>query len=837
MSPGPTEPSTDRPVLFGSVSPPRPIRAPRGGKPKVAFNNASSRIARIDGQFESVFRDFQRDIALSSSLQAADPQLVLVFEAIDERTDLTGVAERLGFEILNESEGSMDPTEDFTLISDAPKDPQLSTCLHAICLNDKTMAELLRLWRAWKRTGNVERGYGPLKDLFSHLKDVRPWGPEDRLKTIDWEEYFNGRLPGQSHTLEIELWYRESAELRQRSRTEVAAMVREAGGVVLSSAVIASVGYHGLKCQVPDGVVRDLARGEYTQVRMVKSASVMYLRLSGQSLPWTSPTAESSDIDDPVPTGRPVVCLLDGVPAANHHLLADRVIVHDPDDLSSQSASTVEDRKHGTWMASAVVWGDRGKQNSALKRPILVRPILAPSPETQDRIEEIAANELSPDLMRRVFTELYDGVNGEDPVAPEVAVINLSVGDPTTPFDSLLSAWARTLDWLSYRYGVLVVVSAGNYPALPVQPHDSDSIQQLDGEDRREAILASLHKDQANRRLLSPAESINALTVGALHEDASGVEPRGYRFDPSDGLPSVSPVSALGGGYRRSTKPEVAAPGGRVHFTAPAFATDSLRAANATSTGPGIRVATSITGQEAFTTGTSPAAALVTRRAAKVYEALDEITGGITLTRHERAVAIKALLAHGARHPEGLRSDSLALRNAIGFGGIERDFSLGCATNEAVILYIGDLGAAEEQDLLLPLPNGLNVRETKRITATLAWLSPVNWRHRQYRKAALGFTKPTGGPKLETPLDMSDDDAKRGSGTVKHLMWETEKAFGTGQGSNVAVKVKCLEQAGGLDNERVPYAVALSLWVAPAIKVDVYTEVQAQIRPRIAVQP
>lgn len=826
-----------RPVIFGSVGRPRSVRVTGRGSPKVAFHNQGDRIRRLGERFEEAMADFGTQVALSQSLQATDPQLVLVFEALDEQTDLGAVADKLGFEILNESEGSMSPTDDFGFISDSPKDPEIKTCLHAVCLNQPAMSRLLALWKEWTRTGRVEYGYGPLKVLFSHLKDVRPWGPADRLKAINWDQYFAERLPDQPHTLEIELWYRRSPALRQRAQSEVEGLVSAAGGTILTSATISAVGYHGLKCTVPDDFVQKLAQREFTQVQVVKSANVMYLRLSGQTV-WTeSPSTAAETPDAPLPTGTPVVCLLDGVPAANHPLLAGRVIVHDPDDLSADSESTVEDRKHGTWMASTVVWGDRSANEVPLDRPVLVRPILSPTADTMDRIEEIKADHLTPDLMQRVFRELYEDIDGQKAVAPEVVVINLSVGDPTTPFDSVLSSWARTLDWLSFRYGVLVVISAGNYSELPLGALDSNSIQQLNGEARRESILAAQHQDQANRKLLSPGEAINALTVGAMHDDASDVKPVGYVFDPSDGLPTVSPVSALGGGYRRSIKPEVAAPGGRVLFSAPVIPKGSLSVARATSRGPGIRVASSTLGQESFTTGTSPAAALVTRHASRLHDALDEIVGGVALSRHERAVAIKALLAHGARHPEGFKSDSLSVEKAIGFGSVNRDYSLGCSRNEAVILYLGSLGAAEEQDLLLPLPEGLNVRETKRITATLAWLSPVNWQHRQYRRAAMSFTKPTGTPKLDSPVDISDDDAKRGSGTIKHLTWETEKAFATGQGSNVALKVKCLEQAGGLSGERIPYAVALSLWVAPTLNIDVYAQVRQQVMPQVAVRP
>src|SRR5699024_8988643 len=121
---------------------------------------------------------------------------------------------------------------------------------------------------------------------------------------------------------------------------------------------------------------------------------------------------ETPDVQ--APTGRPVLCLLDGVPAANHPLLRDRVIVHDPDDLAAES--TVEERKHGTWMSSVAVWGDRGATGQLpADRPVLVRPILAPAEDTATRVEEIPSSELVPDLMWRVFRELFEtDARGED---------------------------------------------------------------------------------------------------------------------------------------------------------------------------------------------------------------------------------------------------------------------------------------------------------------------------------------------------------------------------------------------------------------------------------------
>lgn len=829
--------STSRPVILGTISPPRSIKATGGGSPRITFQNEGERVGRIDSRFEETVAAFGAEIQLAESIQAADPQLVLVFEALDEQIDLTVVAQKLGLEILVESEGAMEPTDEYQLISENPRNPFIGSCLHAVCLNQAALNNLLSLWRTWKRNQALPYGYSPLRELFAHLKDLRPWGPQDRLKMLDWDEHFAGRITDQPHTIEIELWYRRLPQTRLAAQREVTALVEQSGGQVLTSAVIEQIGYHGLKCTVPSSVLLDLAQGNFDSVQVVRSANVMYLRVTGQGLPISGPPIDAEPgQDSPIPTSEPVVCLLDGVPAANHPLLRDRVIVHDPDDLLSNA--TVEELKHGTWMASAAVWGDRGSNEPAATRPVLVRPILTPSDETADRSEELPAAELVPDLMWRVFRELFDGEGSEDPVGSQIAVVNLSVGDPASPFDSILSSWARIIDWLSYEYGVLVIVSVGNHPRLRLAPSSSREIADLTGEDRRQAVLDAQQREQNNRRPLAPAESINALTVGAVHDDASGANPQGYALDPTDGLPSLSPISATGSGYRRSIKPDLVANGGRVIFRDPPTPQDAIAFTSLPSLGPGIRVATPTQNKEAFIVGTSPAAALVTRQAARVYDLVGEITAGRPINRRQRASAIKALLVHGTGFPPDLSTDPLARESALGNGVVQRDYADGCATNEAVVLFVGSIGAAQEQELLFPLPDGLNIREAKRIDATLAWLSPVNWRHRQYRRASLAFVKPTGSiPKLQTPSGLPSDTTTRGASTVQHQSWELSSAFGAGQGSNMVVRVKCFEQAGGLAGQQVDFAVALSLWVAPTVNVDVYSQVKTQIETRVAVRP
>lgn len=817
-----------RPVLFGAVRPPTAIPPPTGrDNSRIRFVAPQSSAARLDGQMSRAARAFTDDIQLTDQIAGADPQLVLVFEALDERTDLSRVALSLGLELLIDVEGAVDPDEEVELTSERAIDPQITSCMHAICVSRRSMESILVAWRTWRRTGAAPHGFGPLGKLFDHLREVRPWGPEDRVRGIDWIEYFDGRLPGATHLLEVELWYRANPATREAVVSQVEAHIHESGGEVVARADQSSTGYLALKCRVPDAVVRSLASGDWDAVQLVRSAHVLFLRIQGQGLPTVSEEAPLGEADEwPLPSGLPRVAILDGIPASNHPLLAGRVQVVDPDDLASDTEATVDKRKHGTWMTSAVVWGDRSSGEPPLESPVVARPVLLPSMHSLDQVEEFPDGVLVPDLMEIAVRDLFEGEDSG------LTIVNLSLGDPALPFDNIVSSWARTLDWLSYQYGVLFVVSAGNHRLLPLHGHDSVSLMELTGKARSEAVGAAMRASWSSRRILSPGESINALTVGALHMDASSQRPVGYTFDPHDGRVDVSPISGLGGGHRRAIKPDVAVSGGRVTFSTPLSPEPTVSAAR-TPGRSGIRVAAPA-GGEAFVVGTSPAAALTSRRLARLVDLAEEISPE-PLSRSHRAVAAKAMLIHGARHPEDFSTDELPLEHAIGYGAVERDLVDGCQATEATILYTGELKALQEQELVFPLVDGLSTRDIKRVIATVAWLSPINWRHRQYRRAQLKFAKPSGLVELPAGRDLPDAVVARGSATVKHMVWETDRASARGPGDEMSLRVKCYEQAGGLQGMAVPYAAVVSLQLAEGVGVDVYTQVAQQLRSRISV--
>lgn len=226
------ERDSSRPVILGRIAPPRAIPPRRGGGGRARFVDPDARARRIDAQFEAAMAAIGDQVRISDSILAADPQLVLVFEALDEQIDLANVADKLGIEVLLEAEDAVLPTDDIRLTSDKPRNPFVASCLHAVCMNQSAFEKLLSLWRAWRDSRELPRGYSPLRELFAHLKEVRPWGPQDRLQTIDWDEYFEGRVDDRLHPIEVELWYRRSPAARDKSQREVAALVEQAGGRV-----------------------------------------------------------------------------------------------------------------------------------------------------------------------------------------------------------------------------------------------------------------------------------------------------------------------------------------------------------------------------------------------------------------------------------------------------------------------------------------------------------------------------------------------------------------------------------------------------------------------------
>ncbi len=842
---------TERPLLI-LPSPGEPLRRRKksGGGGKFHRPSAERQAERLSPKFELLQQGTLR-------LEARNivPETVVVLETVGEVTGFIRAVEQVPeMEWLTEIEAEDIPPDDdfFALDKDGEKRPDetLRGRVFIVFTNQVALRKMLSLWNQWK--SDKTRGLGKWKTLFQQLHDVRHWGVQDRLEETGALEDWRERVAHGQDVIpcEIELWYRPRLKQRRAARSRVTALVEGLGGQVVTKADIGDIRYHALLARLPVVAIEPLLESIDNDIDLVQCEQIQFFRASGQmssSLPDDDGDRDVESVPAQQPEGLPVVALFDGLPLQAHRRLQGRLVVDDPDGFELDYPAT--DRRHGTAMASLILHGDLAAHEEPLRRPLYVRPILRPDPRNwRYHAETVPEGTLVVDLVHRAVHRLFERHEHEPPAAPQITVVNLSIGIRDRPFDRALSPLAKLLDWLAWRYKVLFVVSAGNYPGrIELSPVHGASPSLFDGV--QEQVIRSVSADTRNRRLLSPAEAMNAVTVASIHRDAatSSPPPRWRDPYPAD-MRLPSPINAQGMGYRRGIKPDVLAAGGRVAVQAPLERADgsALHVYDGT-LAPGQKVASpgSAPGDRSVarhSRGTSNAAALISRAAGVLYDVVEELReepGGEIIDDVPRAIWLKALIAHGAEWGAAGQELTSILKNRnngrqfreyvtrlLGYGEVNVHRVRACTARRVTALSGGKLKEDESHIHRFPLPPSLNGRSGhRRLTITLAWMSPINHRHQAWRRADLWFEAPQ--EPLKVKRRQADWRAVR-RGTLQHEILEGEKADVFVQGANLEIQVNCRAGAGILEDE-VPYALATTLEVAEEVNVDIYDEVRAAV--------
>lgn len=571
-----------------------------------------------------------------------------------------------------------------------------------------------------------------------------------------------------------------------------------------------------------------------------------------------SPGTETaaSDTQRPVPEGPPIVAILDGVPLQNHVLLSNRIVLDDPNGL--QAHVPANDRVHGTCMASIVLHGDLSANSPTIANRVVVHPILIPDPNSLDvpRAEVSLSDRLLADVIHIAVRRLVDGAGPAPAVAPTVRIINLSIGDLRREFTRAISPLARLLDWLSWKYRVLFVVPTGNLHAQRIELDVARTeFAGLDADTRAAVILRAIAADTQFRRLLSPAESINSITVGGLYSDGSTFNVPAGRFPVfSEAWPC--PEGRFGPGFLRGVKPDLVAPSGRRLFgerPGNLHAQAEVQPFNV-STPPGIRAAvpSPIPGalnHSKYTAGTSNAAALVSHAASHAYSAIGGLRGNTSIADHLSprldAVLLKALVVHSCQWPDSpqleaalapLFTDANARKQRLcrlfGYGTLDIDRARGCTDERATVIAVGEIEAEGGLSYRVPLPQSLAGKlEWRRLTVTLAWFSSINPQHRDYRRAQVWFT--LDHSPLKVGSAGADWRAAR-RGTIQHEVWCGTRASVYAQDAEIEIVVSCKADAGDLI-DKVPYALCVTVEVAPGVEIPIYEEIAARIGVPVAV--
>lgn len=852
-----------RPFL---LLPPRvastPAQPRRGGGGGPTNPKKRRQVQRLSPRFAALQQALDAKVArLDADPGGVAPEQVLVFETNGPVHELyDAIANTPGLEwLLDDELRDLPPDEDFHHKAHPGTKP-VTARAYLVMSNAVALEQLLSVWNAWTINRRVAPPLAPWLDVFRRLRDVRRWGPEDRLEETGildgWREELADPQPW-LNPFEVELWARTPAA-RSEASARVRALVARAGGQAGDEVVIEPIAYHALLVRLPSAAVHQILADR--SVELVQNDDIRLFRPAPQGVRRRGDGEPAQDAPARVRSpalGEPLVGLLDGLPLENHGLLAGRLVVDDPDDWAAEYSAA--SRQHGTAMASLILHGDLGaRDEEPSPRRLYCRPILRPNP-LRPEFEGPPQDRLWVDVIHRAIRGALEGEGDQPPGAPTVRVFNLSVGHPGQTFLRSMSPLARLLDWLAWKHRILFVVSAGNHDRMPIQLPATTAQHQLE-----RATIAAVHSTHRLRRLMAPAETVNGLTVGALAEDASGPWVAAGAHESTlvgtRGLPS--PLSALGRGYRRAVKPELLAPGGRDVFlrgevVGPDGST-SWTTPGRRRLPPGQQVAApsrnagDVAGT-AYTTGTSNAAALTSRAASRIGDIVEDLLAGPqgpALRPIPVALWIKTLLVHSAEWPaeaydalaaclrtdanrHNFRDESSAF---LGYGVLRPARTTGCSFERATLLGGGDIGPGEEWVHRVPVPSALQAFDGwRRLTITLSWFTPVDPRDQRYRRAGLSFDAPT-----ESVLNVERcqvDGRAVTRGTVQHEVLERGRgAILVGEDETLSIPVTCTAEAPGLDG-RVPYALAVTLEVAAGVGLPIYDEIRERLRVRQPIRP
>ena len=735
--------------------------------------------------------------------------------------------------------------------------------LYILSSNKQATDRLLGLWHQYQKGKKLESDYGKFEKLFPYLITLRRWDIRDRLRDTGildvWRDEYKAKQNTNSPiNFEIQLHYYTNKEKRDQNVQEIQQKIENSKGKVGPTVCIEDIAFHALKASLPVANIEQVVQHNWDTTKppdnflpVFNSDAVRHFRPTGQHI-----DADEELFERPlqrelasVNEKLPVLALLDGAPMLRHNMLDGRIEFFDPDNYIS--AYEPMQQKHGTAMACLMCHGDLGQSQEewvSLVRRIYSRPVMKPNSLAGH--EGIPGDIFQEDIIERAVREMYEG---DDPTAPNVRVINLSIGNIDQHYLNEMSPWARLLDWLTFKYKVLFIVSAGNYlgPIERIDSNDNDDKQMvLKGIDDRENLLRGIDEKQRNHRLLAPAESMNALTVGALQGDASGNLPSSIPNsvdDPIKDMMLPAPYSRVGPGHRGSIKPDIFTQGGRLLYGEDLANTDIIQPVIRNEP-PGVQVAFPGAMPEqldntAHQAGTSHATAIISHGAGHIFEMLEDIrsdNGDISSSEYD-AVLIKTLLIHSASHGENSKA-YMHLKNPInkqrikkylsryiGYGNVDIERVLACARTRATAVGCGHIREEARHRFIFPLPASTSVQDYLRLTVTLAWFSPVNPHHLGWRRARLFFASDALKGEHGHKRQEADWQQVR-KGTVQHEIFELKKS--NLPGNSLEIFVQCTADAGALDGE-IPYGLAVTLEIAEQETLNLYQMVKENIRQQI----
>lgn len=860
---------TDRPILrfpnpipsIRRTGPPRSLPQPSGP----GRTTQGQRFQRTFDRLSIALDTTDPEITLRADPGGIAPERALVFITAGSVANFTRAARDIGMEVFAES--ALEDIETYPDGFAPPRgDESLSRTLYATMPTLSAFEQISSLWNAYQREDERPTGAAPWWNAFDCLLELRPWGPEDRL-TQGARATIEDRLPfdeNEEVVIEIEIWPTTNARKREDWRVQTEQRINALGGQVIDRSSISESGfiYEALLAKLPALAIRAMLNEPEGVDGLVTLEGVQFI------LPQTIGQAGLGDSEGEIGQHEPLAscttdapmraALFDGTAVAGHAALDGGVIIEDIHDLVS--LSVVSQRFHATAMASLILRGDLESDGHPLQDTRLVNIPLLIDADGDSRSPE---NRLFVDLVHIALVRL---LSGEEPLAPDVFIVNFSIGISDKHFAGQMSALARLVDWWAVNEGVLFVISAGNISEPLFLPDISAvAFEGLDRDDQRQKIRSAMRASAYDRTLLSPAEALNGISVGAVSKDLSGQTPFAQAgiiaLDHEDEIrPQMT--SALGLGLHRTIKPDLLQSGGRQEVRANPNGANTRLSSAEPSQRTGLVVATPRGGLLATQKmrGTSPAAALTTRSILQAAEALTGDGGpyeGLELPRMTLSLLGRALAINAARWPDGARDTyreelthlgrykharaKEAVCKQYGYGVLAPDLMQDSPGNGVTMVGYGSTRKNQAQIFRLPLPESMSGdRIPRSMRVTITWFSPTNPARAQYRLASLEAVAAGENDGIEDSrwnLNLKSDgpDAnmiKRGSVWSKRLIHNTASVPYFDKDAYIPIRVQCRDVTnGGLSpDDEIEFAIAVTLEIETEVQYDIHNEIEQKIR-------
>ena len=647
------------------------------------------------------------------------------------------------------------------------------------------------------------------KELFYVIEDFDHWTPQDRTGAALLEQGFPA---APTFMLDVELWPQERQDKRQQMVRAFLDWLHAQGierldDIQQPSLVMVRVRCNGAQAE------------QILHHRDVRTAdlpprlgvAVQLLHTDINQFPPIDPPSDDA----------PSIAVLDSGLTRGHSLLGAAVGDAQGYLAPHRSADDTDPHWHGTFVGGLALYGD---VHSAIQQGQFVPQLRLFSGKVfeddgQDQTEfvekavEEAVRELHAQYGCRVF--------------------NLSYGDLNKVYDGRhVRGLAYTLDRLTRELGVLFVVPAGNLLSSQLPA------------DTRASYPDYLFEGHA--RLLDPATSLNALTVGGLSLNEATRNAQRHPNTIEDHVLARAeqpfPLTRSGPSASGAIKPDVVAHAGNIASRRTGGGTDHA--------GLGV---VSLNGGFALgpafkeDIGTSYAAPQVAHQAARLLAEVPDASPSLLralIGAHARwPQACEALLNPG-NNAEG-RDKLLRL---VGYGRVD-DAALFRSLDHTVTLLAEErVGNDQHHFFELPLPDSFwdGGRRTREVTVALAYSPAVRTTRLDYRRAKLWFHLVTAGSLDEVTQAYRRNREEgmgerangrwlpndtRKNGTLQVSRWRFKQALANGHKVFVVVTRQDSLWSDGRDGDE-PYAVAVVLADREQANAQLYAQVQAALQAR-----